>query len=77
MVKNGETVFSKLMLKLYLSAPGKQVSRQASAQPGVFLSQNSRYFPAFQVVILVKYTILFVLSKCLMDSEQVYNFDFY
>ena len=50
---------------------GKQASRQASTWPGVFLSENFRYFPVFKVVILVKYTVLFVLGKCLMDSEQV------
>ena len=33
-------------------------------------TQNFRYFPAFKV-ILVKYTVLFILGKCLMDSEQV------
>ena len=43
--------------------------RQASARPAVFLSQNFRYFPTFQVVILVKCN--FVLDKCLMESEQV------
>ena len=47
------------------------MSRQVSARPGVFLSLNFRYFPAFKVVILVKYTVLFVLGKCLMDFKQV------
>ena len=28
-------------------------------------------FTAFQVVILVKYSVLFILGKCLLDSEQV------
>ena len=50
---------------------GKQVSRQASARPEAFLSQNFRYIPAFKVVYVVKYTVLFVFGKCLMDSEQV------
>ena len=48
-----------------------QASRQARTQPGVFLSQNFRYFPVFQVFILVKYTVLFALGKRSMDSEQV------
>ena len=48
-----------------------QASMQASAQPAVFLFQNFRYFPAFYIVILVKYTVLFILDKYLMDSEQV------
>ena len=39
--------------------------------PAVFLSQNFRYFPAFYVVILVKYDVLFVLGKCFMNPEQV------
>ena len=55
----------------FLSVSGKQASRQASARPGAFLSKNFRCFPSFQVVILVKHTVLFVLGKCLMDSEQV------
>ena len=62
----------------------QQARRQASAQPGAFLSQNFLYFPSFWVVILVKYTVLSVLGKCFIDSEQViliftevwlYNFD--
>ena len=69
--KKQQTVFSKLTRKISLSVSGKQASRQASDQPGVFLSQNFRFFPAFQVVILVKYTVLFVLGKHLMDFEQV------
>ena len=47
LVKNGKTVFSKLTRKISLSVSGEQASRQAIAQPGVFLSQNFRYFPAF------------------------------
>ena len=66
-----KTVFSKFTRKVSLSVSGKQASRQASARPGVFPCQNFRYFPSFYVVILVKYTVLFVLGKCLMDSEQV------
>ena len=54
-----------------LSVSGEQVSRQASAQPAVFRYQKFRYFSAFWVVILVKYTVLFILGKCLMNSEQV------
>ena len=48
-----------------------QASKQAIIWPGIFLSQNFRYFPAFQVLILVKYTVFFVLGKCLIYSEQV------
>ena len=59
------------MRKISLSVSGEQASWQASTRPGVFLSQNLRYFPVFYVVILVKYAVLFVLGKCLMDSEQV------
>ena len=55
LVKNGKTVFSKLTWTISLPVSGEQVSRQASAQPAVFLSQNFRYFPAFQVAILDKY----------------------
>ena len=47
LVKNGKTVFSKLTRKISLSVSGRQASRQASAQPGAFLSQNFRYFPYF------------------------------
>ena len=47
------------------------MSRQASTLPAVLLSQDFRYFPVFYVVILVKYTVLLVLGKCLMDSGQV------
>ena len=71
LVKTSKTVFNKLTQKIYLSVSGKQSSRHASTWPAVFLSQNFRYFPVFYVVILVKYTVLFVLGKCLMDSEQV------
>ena len=71
MVENGKAVFSKLMRKIYLSVSGKQANKQASAQPGVFLSQNFRYFPAFEVAILVKYTVLLVLGKCVMASKEV------
>ena len=63
--------FSVLTRKISLSVSGEQASRQASAWPGTFLSQNFRCFPYFKVVILVKYTFLFVLGKCFMDSEQV------
>ena len=59
------------MQKISLSVSGKQASSQASAWPGVFLSQKFKYFLAFLVVILVKYNVLFILGKCLMDSEQV------
>ena len=59
------------MRKIYLLVSGYKASRQASAQTAVFLSQNFRYFPAFYVVILVKFTVLFVFGKCLMGSEQV------
>ena len=55
----------------FFSVSGEQGGRQASAGPGVFLSQNFSYFPALQVVVLVTYTVLFILGKCLMDSEQV------
>ena len=48
-----------------------QASRQASAWLAVFVSQNFKYFPAFKLVILVKYIVLFVLGKCLMDSKEV------
>ena len=71
LVKNGKTVFSKLTWKISLSVSGKQATRQASTRPGVFLSQNFRYFTSFKVVNLEKYTVLFVLGKCFMDSEQV------
>ena len=71
LVKYCKTVFSKLTQKISLLVSDEQASRQASPQPGVFLSQNFRYFPSFQVVTLVKYTVLFVLGKCLMDSEEV------
>ena len=47
LVKNGKAVFSKLMCKISLSVSGQQASWQPSARPGVFLSQNFRYFPAF------------------------------
>ena len=47
LVKNGKTVFSKLTRKISLSVSGKQASRKSSSRPGVFLSQNFRYFPAF------------------------------
>ena len=50
---------------------GKQMSRPASTLPAVFLSQDFRYVPVFYVVILVKYTVLLVLGKCLTDSGQV------
>ena len=39
--------------------------------PLVFLSQIFRYFPAFQVVILVEHPVLFVLGKCLLDSYLI------
>ena len=48
-----------------------QASRQASAWLAVFVSQNFKYFPAFKLVILEKYIVLFVLGKCLMDSKEV------
>ena len=35
-----------------------------------FSVNSRRYFPAFQVVI-VEYSALFILGKCLMDSQQV------
>ena len=54
-----------------MSGSGEQASRQASAQPAVFLSQNFRYFPAFSVVIIVKYPALISLGKFLTDFEQV------
>ena len=47
LVKNDKTVFSKLTWKISLSVSGKQASRQASARPGAFLSQNFRCFPYF------------------------------
>ena len=68
LVKNSNTVFSILTLKISLSVSGKQASK---CSPCSFLSQEFRYFPAFLVAILVKYTVLFVLGKCLMDSEQI------
>ena len=69
LVKNGKTVFSKLTRKGFFCQD--QASRQASAQPAVFLSQNFRYFPALLVVIIVKYPALIFLGKFLMDIEQV------
>ena len=48
-----------------------QASRQASTWHLVFLSWIFRYFPAFQIVILVEYPVHFILGKCLMDSQQV------
>ena len=33
-----------------------------------FFDTFQRYFPAFQVVLLVKYPVLSILGKCLMDS---------
>ena len=39
-------VFSKITQKISLSVIRK-AGEQASARPGVFLSQNFRYFPAF------------------------------
>ena len=46
--------------------------RQAGkCSPCSFLSQEFRYFPIFPVAILVKYIVLFLLGKCLMDSEQI------
>ena len=65
LVKNGKSVFSKLMWKISLS---DQLRRRANTWPLVFLSQVFRCFPVFQVVILVKYPVLFFLGKCLMDS---------
>ena len=44
--------------------------RRASTWPVVLFCQIFRYFPAFQVVI-VEYSVLFILVKCLMDSQQV------
>ena len=35
-----------------------------------FSVNSHRYFSAFQVVI-VEYSALFILGKCLMDSQQV------
>ena len=43
LVKNGKTVFSKPTWKISLSVSGEQVSRQTTARPGVFLSENFRY----------------------------------
>ena len=71
LVKNGKTVFSKLTWKISSSVSGEQADRQASTWPGIFLSRNFRYFPVFKLLFLVKYVVIFVLSKCLMDSEQV------
>ena len=48
-------------------------ARTQAARTGAFLSQNFRYFSFFSVVSLVKYTFLFVLGKCFMDSEQVFS----
>ena len=68
--------WSKTAKQFSVNSHGKflcqyQASRQASAQPGVFLSQDFRYFPAFEVAILVKYTVLLVLGKCVMASKEV------
>ena len=65
LVKNEKTVFSKLTRTISLSVSGEQVSRQASARPAVF------FLRILDTIRLVKYTVLFVLGKCLMDSEQV------
>ena len=43
LVKNGKTVLSKLTRKISLSVSGEQASRQTSARPGAFLSQNFRF----------------------------------
>ena len=58
------------MRKTSLSVSDKMVSRRASSWPLVFLSPIFRYFPAFQVVTLVEYPVLFILNTCLMDCQQ-------
>ena len=68
LVKKGKTVFNKLLQQVPFSVSAKQASRQANSWSLVFLSQIFRYFPAFQVAILVKYPVVFILGKCLMDS---------
>ena len=65
--------WSKMAKQFSVNSHGKllcqyQASRQANTWPIAFLSQIFRYFPAFQVVILVEYPVLLFLGKCLMDS---------
>ena len=66
LVKNCKTAFSKLT-KISLPVSGKQMSRQASNQPLVFLSQIFTYFPAFYTVILVEH------PSCSSHFGQMFN----
>ena len=70
LVKNGETVFSKLTQKISLSVSGKQASRQAITWSLVFLSQIFTYFLDFWDVILVEYPVLVTLGKFLIMSRD-------
>ena len=54
-VKNGKTLFSKLTRKIPSLVSGELVSKQVD-------------FPAFWVVISVKYFVLTIMGKYLLDS---------
>ena len=78
--KVGKTTWAKLRgligqnfptRKVSLSVSGEQASKHLASSSSFFLSEIFRYVPAFQAVIFVKYPLLFILSKCLMDSYQV------
>ena len=66
--KNGQTVNSKQKQKTHQeissSVSGEQVSKQLASS---FPFSNFLCFPAFQVVILVEYPVIFILGKCLLD----------
>ena len=68
LVKNDKTVSSTLTQNFFVSI--RQAGKQVLDLQSSFLRILDTFLP-FSVVILVKYTVLFVLGKCLMDSEQV------
>ena len=69
--------WSKTAKQFSVNSSGKflcqyQASRRAGKQALSLESFFLRILDTFHpFVILVKYTVLFVLGKCLMDSEQV------
>ena len=66
LVKNDKTVFSTLTQNFFVSI--RQAGKQALNLQSSFLRILDTFLP-FSVVILVKYTVLFVLGICLMDSD--------
>ena len=80
MSKNKQLDWSKTAKQFSLNSCGKcicqyQATRRAGKQAlgleSSFLRILDTFHPPFYVVILVKFTVLFVLGKCLMGSEQV------